>query len=84
MFNFIRNKFNKQPVYFSYLNEIRRAKGISVTTLARKVGVSKETIHSIELEKHKLSLGLAYKIAGVLKCRVEEVFPPVKSEGRQL
>ncbi|MBO0473278.1 helix-turn-helix domain-containing protein [Enterococcus ureasiticus] len=67
----------KEPVYVSHLNEIRRAKGLSVEELAEKVRVSKQTIDSIELEKHKLSLELAYEISGALDCRLEEVFPRV-------
>lgn len=67
----------KESVYVSHLNEIRCAKGLSVETLAEKVGVSKQTIDSIELEKHKLSLELAYEISNALNCRVEEVFPRV-------
>lgn len=67
----------KKPVYVSHLNEIRRAKGLSVEELAQEVGVSKQTIDSIELEKHKLSLELAYEISDALNCPVEEVFPRV-------
>lgn len=70
----------KEPVYLSNLNEIRRVKGLSVEALAEKVGVSKQTIDSIELEKHKLSLELAYEISNALDCRVEEVFPKVGGE----
>lgn len=70
----------KEPVYVSHLNEIRRAKGLSVEELAEKVGVSKQTIDSIELEKHKLSLELAYKISKALECRIEEVFPRIGGE----
>lgn len=70
----------KEPVYVSHLNEIRRAKGLSVETLAEKAGVSEQTIDSIELEKHKLSLELAYEISNALYCRVEEVFPRIGGE----
>jgi len=70
----------KEPVYLSRLGTIRRAKGFTVQTLAKTVGVSKETIRSIELGKHKLSLELAYEISGALDCRVEEVFPRIGGE----
>jgi len=70
----------KEPVYLSNLNEIRRAKGLSVEALAEKVGVSKQTIDSIELEKHKLSQELAYKISNALNCRIEEVFSRIEGE----
>lgn len=70
----------KEPVYVSHLNDIRRAKGLSVEALAEKVGVSKQTIDSIELEKHKLSLELAYKISNALNCRIEEVFSRIGGE----
>lgn len=64
----------KKPVYLSRLCNIRRAKGFTVQTLAEKVGVSKQTIDSIELGRHKLSLELAYEISNYLNCPVYEVF----------
>lgn len=67
----------KKPVYLSRLGTIRRAKGFTVQTLAEKVGVSKQTIDSIELGRHKLSLELAYEISNALNCRPEEVFPRI-------
>lgn len=70
----------RKPVYLSRLGTIRRAKGFTVERLAEKVGVSKQTIRSIELGKHKLSLELAYEISGALDCRVEEVFPRIGGE----
>ncbi|WP_429949336.1 helix-turn-helix transcriptional regulator [Enterococcus sp. AZ101] len=70
----------KEPVYLSRLGTIRLAKGFTVQTLAKTVGVSKETIRSIELGKHKLSLELAYEISGALDCRTEEVFPRIGGE----
>ncbi len=42
--------------------------------LAEKVGVSRQTIISIESEKYVPSLELAFKIAEVFKVSIDEIF----------
>jgi putative transcriptional regulator len=54
---------------------VERAKHrISQENLAEKVGVSRQTINSIELGKKKPSVELALKIAQQLKVTVEDIF----------
>ncbi|MCE1246696.1 MAG: helix-turn-helix transcriptional regulator [Firmicutes bacterium] len=50
--------------------------GISQEELAKAVGVSRQTIISIEKGKYMPSVGLAIKIAGFLKVQVEDIFYP--------
>jgi putative transcriptional regulator len=58
-------------------NELRvlRAKhNITQAELAGKLGVSRQTVNAIETERYDPSLPLAFKIAKVFKCRIEDVF----------
>ncbi len=54
--------------------ELRRARRISQEELARAVGVTRQTITSIEVGKYVASLPLAYKIARYFGLSIEEVF----------
>lgn len=42
--------------------------------LAEKLGVTRQTIISIESGRYDPSLGLAFKIAGLFKVKIEDVF----------
>jgi len=55
--------------------KVERAKqSITQAELAEKVGVSRQTINSIEIGKYVPSTLLSLKIASVFKCRVDEIF----------
>jgi putative transcriptional regulator len=56
------------------LKEMRAAKDWSQGDLAEKLAVSRQTINAIETEKYDPSLPLAFKIARLFKCRIEEIF----------
>lgn len=53
---------------------LRKEKRISQEELALAVGVTRQTITSIEVEKYVASLPLAYKIAHYFNMSIEEVF----------
>ncbi len=59
-------------------NHIRRYRfengDISQETLANEVGVTRQTIHSIEKNKFIPSALLAFKIARFFNCKVEDIF----------
>ena len=42
--------------------------------LAKKVGVTRQTINAIELQKYDPSLSLAFKLAKLFNVRIEELF----------
>ena len=42
--------------------------------LANKVGVTRQTINAIELQKYDPSLSLAFKLAKLFNVRIEELF----------
>ncbi|OKZ89388.1 MAG: transcriptional regulator [Clostridium sp. CAG:307_30_263] len=53
---------------------LRKSRKMTQEELARLVGVTRQTIISIESGKYTASLALAMKIAKVFDKRVEEVF----------
>lgn len=44
--------------------------------LAERLGVSRQTVNSIETQKYEPSLSLAFAIARLFECTVEDVFTP--------
>ena len=58
----------------SRIAELRKEKKLSQEELALAVGVTRQTITSIEVEKYVASLPLAYKIAHYFNMSIEEVF----------
>lgn len=54
--------------------ELRKERKMSQEELAMEVGVTRQTITSIETEKYTASLPLAYKIARFFGKTIEEVF----------
>jgi len=56
------------------IKELRKQNRISQEILAKAVGVTRQTITSIECEKYTASLELAYKIAKHFNLSIEEVF----------
>lgn len=54
--------------------ELRKEKKLSQSELADIVGVTRQTITSIETEKYIASLPLAYKIAKYFNLKIEDVF----------
>lgn len=56
------------------IQELRKARRISQEELALAVGVTRQTITSLECEKYTASLVLAYKIAKYFGLTIEDVF----------
>lgn len=54
----------------------REDAGLSQAGLAEAVGVTRQTINSIERERYDPSLELAFKLAAHFDCAVEELFDP--------
>lgn len=63
------------------LRTLRRKKGWTQEQLARKVGVSRQSIIAIEKGKYKPTVELALKLAKALECPVEEIFWLQESKG---
>lgn len=60
----------------STLAELRRDRGWSQQRLADELGVSRQTVISIEKGRFDPSLPLAFRIAATFECRIEDVFTP--------
>ena len=58
----------------SKIAQLRKQRRISQEELANAVGVTRQTITSLEVEKYTASLILAYKIAIYFGMTIEEVF----------
>jgi putative transcriptional regulator len=56
------------------VKELRSSRGLSQATLATSVGVSRQTINSIESGRYLPSLPLAIALARFFGTTVEEVF----------
>ncbi len=58
---------NKLKVY-------RAMHNLTQEQLADKIGVTRQTVIAIESNKYSPSLGLAFKIAGLFKINIEDIF----------
>lgn len=56
------------------LEEIRKARGIKQEDLALELGVSRQTISSLEKGRYNPSIMLAFKIAHRFNLRIEDIF----------
>lgn len=56
----------------------RKEKGISQEELAKRCGVSRQTINAIENDKYDPTLSLAFRLAWELGLTVDELFTPKK------
>lgn len=54
--------------------ELRKAAGLTQAELAKSLGVSRQTIISLESGKYNPSISLAHKIAVIFGKSIEEVF----------
>ena len=56
------------------IEEIRKEKGIKQEDFAKLMGVSRQTISSLETGKYNPSIFFAHKIAKYFEMTIEEVF----------
>jgi len=60
--------------------EFRKMQNLSQEKLAKLCNVSRQTINAIENNKYDPTLQLAFKLAQVLNCTVDELFDPLKDK----
>ena len=58
------------------LSLLRAQRGWSQADLAERLGVSRQTVNALERGRYDPSLPLAFRIAGLFGCRIEEIFEP--------
>ncbi|WMS88354.1 helix-turn-helix transcriptional regulator [Pleionea litopenaei] len=57
--------------------KVKRAEhDLTQQDLADKIGVSRQTINAIEKGKYDPSLPIAFKLAAVFQCQIEDLFIP--------
>ena len=60
----------------NHIKRLRGERGWSQEALAERLGVSRQTVISIEKGKYDPSLPLAFKFAAVFEQTIEEIFEP--------
>lgn len=58
------------------LRELREHEGLSQGELALRLEVSRQTVNALETGKYDPSLPLAFRIARLFGCRIEDIFLP--------
>lgn len=56
------------------LRELRADRHWTQSDLAERLGVSRQTVNAIEVEKYDPSLPLAFRIARLFELSIEEIF----------
>lgn len=58
------------------LRQLRQDRQVSQQALADALGVSRQTVISIEKGRYDPSLPLAFNLARYFDCRIEDIFQP--------
>ncbi len=58
------------------VREKRQARGWTQQDLAERLGVSRQTVNAVETGKYDPSLPLAFTLAALFECLIEELFEP--------
>ena len=58
----------------SRLRDLREQRNWTQGELARRLGVSRQTVNAIETEKYDPSLPLAFKVSRVFRLPIERIF----------
>ena len=64
------------------IEEIRKMRGIRQEELAKMLGVSRQTVSSLENGRYNPSISLAFKVARCFGLAIEEVFIYEEEQGR--
>lgn len=63
------------------IRNMRKEMGLSQDELAKKCGVSRQTVNAIENNKYDPTLMLAFSLAKELNTTVDRLFQPFKAKG---
>jgi putative transcriptional regulator len=68
------SQLDMPPTVKNRIKELRLARGWTQEELAATLGVSRQSINSIENDRYVPSLPLALTVARVFKCATDEIF----------
>jgi len=60
----------------NHLRELRAERGWSQSDLADRLDVSRQTVNALETGRYDPSLPLAFSLAKLFKCKIEDIFEP--------
>jgi putative transcriptional regulator len=60
------------------VKELRKKRGWTQSEFGEKLGISRQSVHSIETERYDPSLPLAFRIADVLGISLDKIFEKPK------
>lgn len=63
-----------QPELLSRVRALRLARGLSQAELARRAGITRQALSAIEAGRYFPNTAVALRLAGALRCRVEDLF----------
>ncbi|GAH38773.1 unnamed protein product [marine sediment metagenome] len=72
--SYILSKMREGEKLKTFITELREKANLSAADLAEKVGVPLQTINYLAEGRYNPSLALAYKIAEILQCKIEDLF----------
>jgi putative transcriptional regulator len=64
------------PAMNNILPELRAKLGMTQADLAEALNVSRQTVNALEKGRYDPSLPLAFALAKLFKCRIEDIFDP--------
>ena len=70
----VKHTLHEEDAMNNRIEEIRKAKGIRQEDFAKVLGVSRQTISSLETGRYNPSIQLAHKIARYFGLTIEDVF----------
>jgi putative transcriptional regulator len=70
----MESQLDMEPTVHNRVRELRIARDLTQEQLADAVGVSRQSINSIERDRYIPSLPLALLLARVFHCPVEQIF----------
>lgn len=56
------------------IRELREESGLTQEELAKRLQVTRQTVHAIENDKYNPTLGLAFKLSRLFNRSIEEIF----------
>ena len=77
----MRNKQREYTVqFFNHLKAVRTKQGLSQSELAKRAGITRQAVSSIESNLYLPTTAVALRLASVLRCRVEDLFGLAQEE----